>query len=514
MAKERKPAVGKDADLSTAFKLTERLMTPSGQTSSSPPDAPTATETLGQNVRYWLWRAGGRKRPALNDPIQVARLLDNYEVESERREKAHAAELVKQRALHDEDLARLRAAQDGEGARLRAEAKQDAARDLDDMQRELAKECARTAELERLTNELMRAHEHELARSRAEGVAEGDAALAKAIERVAELERRLGQKDSDHGEALARVRAEMAAAAEAIKTGHAAEQARMAAESARLIDLVDGHERDLALLRREATEQAALAAATHEGAAAVERDQRALAAAQARIAKLDRERKSAEARHAKELAALREEISAQSARARAEGMAVADSALCKAADRAAEAEQVAQSLRAELAGSGNAELAEARRRIVELSREVHGRAAERDGEIGRMRSEQANLERELAAARGRIAEMELGKSRKPTRNAELEADLAAALARGTLAEDALRVANNKVELLKDALEGAKARAVLPGPGPVAAADPRFREAKRAFARQFHPDQGGRDDPQRERLFMEFWPVLEKIDREG
>lgn len=78
--------------------------------------------------------------------------------------------------------------------------------------------------------------------------------------------------------------------------------------------------------------------------------------------------------------------------------------------------------------------------------------------------------------------------------------------RAAEAEERARLAENKVELLKDALETARSD----GTG----ADLRFRNAKHAFARLAHPDQGGRNDPDRQRLFVEFWPVLEKIERDG
>lgn len=79
-------------------------------------------------------------------------------------------------------------------------------------------------------------------------------------------------------------------------------------------------------------------------------------------------------------------------------------------------------------------------------------------------------------------------------------------ARATEAEERARLAENKVEMLKEALEITRARSEPGG------TDFRFRDAKRAFARLAHPDQGGRDDPAKQRLFMEFWPMLEKIER--
>ncbi|MBX9633873.1 MAG: hypothetical protein K2X44_02735 [Magnetospirillum sp.] len=80
-------------------------------------------------------------------------------------------------------------------------------------------------------------------------------------------------------------------------------------------------------------------------------------------------------------------------------------------------------------------------------------------------------------------------------------------ARAAEAEARARLAENKVEMLKEALDITRARN--DGNG---ATDSRFRDAKRAFARLFHPDQGGRNNPDKERVFLEFWPVLDRIER--
>ncbi|MDO8607178.1 MAG: hypothetical protein Q7R40_11620 [Phaeospirillum sp.] len=78
--------------------------------------------------------------------------------------------------------------------------------------------------------------------------------------------------------------------------------------------------------------------------------------------------------------------------------------------------------------------------------------------------------------------------------------------RATEAERALGLANSRIEIQKDALEITKATAKTG-----AVTDLKFREAKRAFARMYHPDSEA--DPAKQRLFLEFWPVLERIDRE-
>ncbi len=42
--------------------------------------------------------------------------------------------------------------------------------------------------------------------------------------------------------------------------------------------------------------------------------------------------------------------------------------------------------------------------------------------------------------------------------------------------------------------------------------PAKRQDDTELARAFHPDQGGRNDAERQRMFLEFWPVLERIER--
>ena len=119
-----------------------------------------------------------------------------------------------------------------------------------------------------------------------------------------------------------------------------------------------------------------------------------------------------------------------------------------------------------------------------------------------------NYETELSRAHGSITALEnrlAERAAHAARFIDLETRAAAAELRAAEAEEAARTSAHKVELLKDALEGARARAAAP-----AAADTKFREAKRAFARLFHPDQGG--DPLRTQFFQEFWQVLEKIDK--
>lgn len=126
-------------------------------------------------------------------------------------------------------------------------------------------------------------------------------------------------------------------------------------------------------------------------------------------------------------------------------------------------------------------------------------------------------EKALARERARVAELEkLTGQLQQAYQAELAklrpaapGEIERLTARCAEAEDRARLAENKVEMLKEALEITRARA---GSGPCSPADDRFRETKRAFARMFHPDHGGRDAPDRAQAFLEFWPVLERIER--
>ena len=114
---------------------------------------------------------------------------------------------------------------------------------------------------------------------------------------------------------------------------------------------------------------------------------------------------------------------------------------------------------------------------------------------------QQACETELAKLRAQLAQRQ---ERPPA-----PGEVARLSARLNETEERARLAENKVEMLKEALEITRARAAPTGTIPE---DGRFREAKRAFARTFHPDQGGRGDIDRQRTFLEFWPVLERIER--
>lgn len=154
-----------------------------------------------------------------------------------------------------------------------------------------------------------------------------------------------------------------------------------------------------------------------------------------------------------------------------------------------------------------------RRPGIGESRQLARLAEKYERDLAHQRQRVAELER-LTGQLQRAFEAELAKvhAGHAQDRTEWEAKRvnAAALAD---AEARARLAENKVEMLKEALELTRARAGT-GTGEPSAGDTRFRDAKRAFARAFHPDQGGRDDAEKQRMFLEFWPELERIEREG
>lgn len=164
-----------------------------------------------------------------------------------------------------------------------------------------------------------------------------------------------------------------------------------------------------------------------------------------------------------------------------------------------------------LAGHGTSQVAENYER--EITRLTDVLRSEGEKAVTHERERVTELER-LTKQLQQAYQAELGKLRQqlneqrqhPAASAELER----ANSRAANAEERARLAENKVEMLKEALEITRARAGNTVGAP--AGDHRFREAKRAFARCFHPDHGGRDDAEKRRVFLEFWPVLERIER--
>lgn len=147
-----------------------------------------------------------------------------------------------------------------------------------------------------------------------------------------------------------------------------------------------------------------------------------------------------------------------------------------------------------------------------------------------------------AEIRARLAraEMELKEARWKLRNLQeenqgLHQELAVANAKGSQEVGALRLRLQEVEAkarrcderLAEAERAAQARPAERAPPPMlpqvspptppaeSASDRRFQEAKRAFARRFHPDfvnAAGMERTLRIDLFKEFWGDLERIER--
>jgi|AGTN01.3.fsa_nt_gi hypothetical protein len=168
------------------------------------------------------------------------------------------------------------------------------------------------------------------------------------------------------------------------------------------------------------------------------------------------------------------------------------------------------------------EMEKALARIARLEEEAALRQRDHANELSQLRAEAAakseaarrGFQDEMTRAQACIARLEEKAAHLPaiTRSAaRLETDLADAKIRAEKAEERARIAENKAKILKETMGINAGR---PGRRTDAAPEDkdRFREAKRAFALHFHPDQGGRGDADKERLFLEFWPMLERIER--
>lgn len=164
----------------------------------------------------------------------------------------------------------------------------------------------------------------------------------------------------------------------------------------------------------------------------------------------------------------------------------------------------------------------AQARIAELEEEKAGTQRHHADALSQLRAEataraEEALRRhqdEMDRAQARIAQLEKTAATLPAAMksaASATADLAAALSRAEKAEERARMAENKAKILKETMGITPDRASRRKEAPPDERD-RFREAKRAFALHFHPDQGGRENPEREKLFQAFWPVLERIER--
>jgi len=204
-----------------------------------------------------------------------------------------------------------------------------------------------------------------------------------------------------------------------------------------------------------------------------------------------------------------------------------------ARDAARMAGEVAERLKAEMATERRKAEADSLSSAMSPDADLARQAEEQRLELARLRLDSsrriADLERQLEQARKEaaaapppmpisapapapVAPAPVAAKPPPRPDVDWQARAEALLQRAERAEAEANLSANKIEVLKDALAVAKAR---PGTNAAlnAAIDYRFRDAKRAFARAFHPDQGGRDSPDKSALFLEFWPILEKIGKE-
>lgn len=587
----------RDADLNTAIALTQRLL------GSSDDSVEPAKPGFGQNLRYWLWKAGARRLTQAKNAEQVSKLLDNYDMELERLRQNHDRDLAAQKQAHDLIVQEIEAAHLQSFGSMRAGIMAEAEAASQNLRQDLERERQRVTQLEQLTAELERVYRAEMAKAQERGQSEGQNALDAAQDRITALEEELAAQASRHQEQLRHYSEEAAKAAEtgmavlrdeikALNANQAKElslsrqlyldQAESESETLRQQVAAAELDKETALRQAQQHHDAALAAlrTRHAEELAETRinGEWALGDAKRQITDLRRRLNEQEETHAEATASLREkfEHAAQSlVRAqgriaelstelgqtrqaqildgdRLEGAQARENQLAEqlAAEREARRQleiqsgsTLADALAAERLASERAQRLQAEleteRRVLH---EQTGKLEELRAEIQRLRDGTppppppdvaaiiADHNRELARLRldssRRIAELERQVAQsesqpQPPPSAEIiplhktkpgidwEARVNDALERAQRAEAEAQLAANKIEVLKDALALAKAR---PANGNMPAVDHRFRDAKRAFARAFHPDQGGREHPDKAALFLEFWPVLEKSTR--
>lgn len=283
----------RDLDLNATMALTQRLL------GESLPAADKAADdrpghVLGQNMRYWLWRAGGRKRVQAKDAAHVTRLLDNYEIELQRLHDSHGRDLSAQKQAHDRLVQEIEATHQRTVTNLRAQVLAEAEAGNERLRHELGRERQRIAQLEHLVAEFQRVYQGELARARQDGRAEGQAALDQAADRLTALEEELAAQQIRHAETLRQELEDEAARAERVAAGLRAELAASRAEA------------EAALTQAKAEAEARLEQAQAEWLHRSRQEQAELAArldqaAQDKIRALEQ----AERAHLAEMAALR-----------------------------------------------------------------------------------------------------------------------------------------------------------------------------------------------------------------
>lgn len=229
----------RELDLHATMALTERLLGGSGGVSADKETEPDKSGKLGQNLRYWMWRAGGRKRN-VKDSAHVSRLLDHYEIELERLHETHGRALAEQKQAHDRMVQEIEAAHQRSAAGLRAEFMAEAEAEMGRMRDEVERKRQRVEQLEKLVDDFQRVYQAELRKARQAGRDETQLDLDAALARVSQLEGDLAYAQQVHADALrdrlneAAEQAELAMAEAA--TRFAATEADLRAELVRLRD--------------------------------------------------------------------------------------------------------------------------------------------------------------------------------------------------------------------------------------------------------------------------------------
>lgn len=421
----------RELDLNATMALTERLLGGRAGVSADKVAEADKSGKLGQNLRYWMWRAGGRKRN-VKDAAHVSRLLDNYEIELERLHESHGHAMAEQKQAHDRLVQEIEAAHQRSVAGLRAEFMAEAEAEMGRMRDEVERKRQRVEQLEKLVDDFQRVYQAELRKARQAGRDETQSDLDAALARVTQLEGDLAYAQQVHADELRdrlNEAAERAALALAeTETRFAATEADLRAELARLREdlRAEAATKLEALTQRldqaEAEKQAALqgAAQTHQAELAALRVRHAedlaetrtagewsLSDARRQIADLKLRLTEQEESHAEEVDGLRQQHKLE---------------LAQWLERFEQA-QAQQEIRhaGEYAGVHHAlaaELEEARAKLEELHLELVGeRAARKDkedevtallGELALSQGHAADLEGELAAQRKAQAKLEAG----------------------------------------------------------------------------------------------------------
>lgn len=193
----------RDLDLNATMALTQRLLNGSDGASASgdkPADADKSAK-LGQNLRYWMWRAGGRKRN-VKDAAHVSRLLDNYEIELERLHETHGRAMAEQKQAHDRMVQEIEGAHQRSAAGLRAEFMAEAEAEMARMRDEVERKRQRVEQLEKLVDDFQRVYQVELVKARHAGRDEIQPDLDAARARIAQLEGDMAFTQQAHADEL------------------------------------------------------------------------------------------------------------------------------------------------------------------------------------------------------------------------------------------------------------------------------------------------------------------------